>query len=585
NPLGRWGFESYTDEDEAADALTELERWMGIHSHTSIFVDKPRWLFIETAQESEGRHLLYIVDFSGLKMPLIQQTNEITVTYDVPDGMKLTSAVKFDPWNTDVTLAPIKKGNLIYEMKFSIERFTVIELTLAPEEKTQDKPIGTLVFADSLREEAAVSGLAFVLGKMRDPSLPEPWRYGVWTNVIDSGLNPERYAYGHMMTSEHMGLLLQTAACMGDKKAFEESLMFLRNLMFSQDYHVVNWAMNPVKKLPVLQQDVEGEPWRNGNAPLDDFRIVKGLLQGANTFGNVEAETLAGEILRGLYWTSVTDRDRDDEKDFPEYAGGLIGYAWNWEGTDDDSLSPHSRATGIGELDIDLIPIDYQDLEAIGKAVEIYPLWSTVFVSSLKLLLDAEIAIGGKPSGLFWNGLDNEKMQFTGDFENPDNNKGMNLKVIQILWTAISLAQATESQSDILDIEMKKASLEAAGRTLHFFKTFYGVYGRIPEYLTPEGLDVPDCTPTVSGCLEKELDNLFEGEARIYTLAARLALILSDGEFASKLIEDKILTDRIADPSHPFYGQIGVSTANENDAEAWNVLESVLTICQEASFK
>ena len=77
-----------------------------------------------------------------------------------------------------------------------------------------------------------------------------------------------------------------------------------------------------------------------------------------------------------------------------------------------------------------------------------------------------------------------------------------------------------------------------------------------------------------------EMENIVAGEARIYALLARLALWLGDSEFAVELIEDKILTDRITDPDDPRHGLIGGSTAGEGNAEAWNVLESLLTICR-----
>jgi hypothetical protein len=77
-------------------------------------------------------------------------------------------------------------------------------------------------------------------------------------------------------------------------------------------------------------------------------------------------------------------------------------------------------------------------------------------------------------------------------------------------------------------------------------------------------------------------ENLINGEARIYAQIARLALLLDDHTFASKVITEKILTDRISDKNDPRYGQIGVSTASLNDAEAWNILESTLTLCLEA---
>lgn len=78
-------------------------------------------------------------------------------------------------------------------------------------------------------------------------------------------------------------------------------------------------------------------------------------------------------------------------------------------------------------------------------------------------------------------------------------------------------------------------------------------------------------------------ENLIAGEARIYALLARLSLLLDDPSFAQTLIDQKIMTDRITDTNDPRYGLIGASTTGEGNAEAWNVLESVLTLCLEAS--
>ncbi len=43
------------------------------------------------------------------------------------------------------------------------------------------------------------------------------------------------------------------------------------------------------------------------------------------------------------------------------------------------------------------------------------------------------------------------------------------------------------------------------------------------------------------------------------------------------------MTDRITDTNDPRYGLIGASTTGEDNAEAWNVLESVLTLCLETA--
>lgn len=586
--LARDTFEAWGDQDSAADAMTLVERIIRIHVPEDLFLDEPRWVHVESGQLSDTLEVLYIVNFTGFLQPLIEKPQDLELLYRPPEGMAVDEALVkvHSPGDGDgkdgLTIEPLTGDDLV-RIRLTVDQFAIVELALRKEDPVSPATYGGPVFTDPVREEAARSGLDFVLDQMRDPTLPEPWNFGVWTNLKDSSANPERYAYGHLMTSEHLGLLLRTAACMGDKDAWKETYRFVDELALSRAFRVIDWAMDPNHRAPIVQQDDVGEPWRNGNAPLDDFRIVHGLLAGSDQLERPEGAILARRVLKGLYWTSVTDRDRDDTVDFPEYAGGLIGYAWNWEGTDDPTLSPPSTATGNGELDVEIIPVDYQDLGIIARAAGSDPRWQPVLVSATDLLLDAEILESSQPTGLFWNGLEGPAKGWIGDFENPDTVQGKHLKTIQELWTALHLARVSQVPVGLLDAERRQKAGQAALRSLDFFKKFHGAQKRIPEYLTVKGADVPDClTGPVPDCLSSETANLVNGEARIYALAARLALELGDPAFAAELVEGHILTDRAGDKSDPLYGQIGVSSTNVGDAEAWNTLESVLTLCLEA---
>jgi len=193
------------------------------------------------------------------------------------------------------------------------------------------------------------------------------------------------------------------------------------------------------------------------------------------------------------------------------------------------------------------------------------------------MMLDSEIP--GSP-GLFYNGL-KEGTTWTGDFEFPGERQGNNLKVIQELWTALHLARISQTDHYVLDQSRRVAAGAAAQRSLAFFKNFYNSNGqRVPEYMTFQGTDVPD--GNTGNNLIVGTENLINGEARIYSQLARLALLFGDDAFAADVIEDKILTDRVTDTASDLYGFIGASTASSNDAEAFNVLESLLTLCLEA---
>lgn len=583
--LARESFDAFSDPDQAAHALSEVERVVRIHVEDAVIIEEPRWLHVEISRPRPDRMVLYLVHFGGLKQPIVQEVQDVRIILKAPEGKRVLAVQAF---STDeaakvgpLDIKEVAQG--YYEFTAKVDVFSVFDVSIGPEEVVGPEPYEGPRFKDSLREEAAFSGLRFVLEKMRDHTLPQPWRYGVWTNLLDVDAPTDVYAYGHKVTSETMGLMLEVSACLKDAQAYNEALTYVRDLMVSPLYAVVNWAMDPKLGRPVLQQDEPSAPWRNGNAPIDDLRVVRALIKGASQVQSEESLAIAKKILRGLYWTSVTDRDRDQYRDFADYEGGLIAYAWNWEEVSDESLVPPALATGLGETDVDIIPLSYQDLEALAMATRLDPRWREVLAAATRFVLDSEVKVDGQPTGLFWNGLVRETREFIGDFEYPETSRGKNLKVIQVLWTALHLAMLASIRPEAVDGDTLQAAEAAAQRSLHFFKAFYAAEGRVPEYLTPSGRDVPACVEgQPEGCLIPELENLWYGEARIYALLARLALALGDHEFASELIERHILADRVDDPMDPSYGQIGVSTSGAGDAEAWNVLESVLTLCLEA---
>ncbi|MCK5728323.1 MAG: hypothetical protein KAH08_03790, partial [Methylococcales bacterium] len=254
-----------------------------------------------------------------------------------------------------------------------------------------------------------------------------------------------------------------------------------------------------------------------------------------------------------------------------------------WQGTNNPQSTPIAIATGLGILAIDPIPIDYNDLYMLGEATKMNPRWRPLLESATDLLLDSQVPF---VSGLFYNGYQ-EDGTWTGDFENRDTNEGNHLKTIQTLWIALHLARASQFDATLLDEQRRSSAQIAAKKSLDFFKDFYTKKKRVPEYLTVAGLEVKDCVTTnvPDNCLTPVIDNSKTGEVRIYALLARLALLFDDKAFAHQLINDQILTDRISDPKHPRYGQIGISTASEGDADAWSTLESVLTLCLESSTK
>ena len=382
----------------------------------------------------------------------------------------------------------------------------------------------------------------FVKKKLRSPA------GGVYTNYKDQQ-DPSDidlvYPYGHHQTAEHLGLMLWVSAAMADHAAFERSYQFLASKMVSPRQDVVNWAVHKTTGAPMLQREDKTSPWLNSNAPLDDFRVVKGLIAGWTLWRDERYRAMALRIGNGLYATSVSGRE-----DFPAYKDGLVAYAYNWP-----------ELIGTGLTDVEVIPIDYADLWTMRWLAGHDPRWDKVITASIKLMENAQILTGAQAGagaafypGQFFNSYLQETRKLSGDFEYRDTAAGQKVKSIQSLWIAIHLARAGRTR--------------AAAAALSFYRDYYTRWGRIDEYINYAG------TPCTETFFDATLRN---GEVRIYAQAARLAYYLGDRTFGDKMVQ-RVLRDQDLNAGSATYGSIGLTTAGAGDAEAWNTLESLLAL-------
>ena len=560
----------------------QVEQIVRIHTPDRIIADEVgEGIHITLSEASATEQHAFVLNYSGLQKPAVLRPTRVPFHYRVPEGFRVTGAQIKMPGSASLSgpLAVARSGESTWVVEPLVDQFAIVTFQLAPAAPGNPPAPPALQFATQERQDAVTAALNFVVNQMRHTVAPPPYEYGVHTNLIDNNQSTTVYTGGHHVTDEHMGLFLRVTALLQNQGRYDEALQFVREVLYSKGNHVLAWSMHKDKLKPFLQPDLLNniDVWMAANAPLDDLRAVRGFFDGAAAFGQADTRQLAHRVLDGIYWTSVTDRLRGQPVARPQYPGGIIGFSWDWEDQDDNTLTPAAVATGLGRLGTDLIPVDYQDLGTLAIGARENPLLRSVVASAVDLMLGAEIP--GVP-GLFYNGLD-ANSQWTGDFEFQGERQGNNLKVIQELWIALHLARVSKADAYVLDATRRQAAGDAALRSFNFFKTFYNANGqRVPEYLTFAGTDVPD--GNTGNNLVRGVENLFGGEARIYSQLARLALLLDDDAFAASVIEDKILTDRITDPGDPRFGLIGASTAGANDAEAFNVLEALLTLCLEA---
>jgi hypothetical protein len=369
----------------------------------------------------------------------------------------------------------------------------------------------------------------FVKKRMRNPD------GGVFTNYLDTGFEDEVYVYGHNVTSEHMGLMLLVSAAMDARTAFEESYRYVSGRMISARKRLVFWAIDKRTGRPLADTEADLPYY---NSPLDDFRVVNGLIAGFEHWGDDRYLALATSIGAALFEHSV-----DHARQFRRYEAGLVTNGYTW-----------SETTGEGMLQADIAPINYADLWTMRWLASHDARWLPVIESAASLMEASQIP----KSGQFYNTYYPDG-RFAGDWEyqpsevDEDAPPARKVKTIQSLWTAIHLAR----------IGRKAAPTKA----LTFYKTQYEKTGRIAEYYNYDGTEPKESYFN---------DTLRQGEARIYAQLTRLAYYLGDRAFADRLVKEKLEPDQVNDARSPLDGYIGKSTAEVGDADAFNVLESIL---------
>ncbi|NNE06964.1 MAG: hypothetical protein HKN20_00245, partial [Gemmatimonadetes bacterium] len=551
------------------------------HVDPVVRVEQDRvYLEIIRRVEGENRQSVALVDLIGVQRPVAPPDRLLTVHFRPPaDARRITAHVS-GPGRDDRRI-PVERGGSGGSrdefVSLSVRATPFAFVTFRWETAVSDPPVLSSRRGEvpSWLAEPIESAMTFVKESMRNASLPEPWRFGVHTNLAHyAKREDDTYVYGDYVTTEHMGLALRAAALTGDHALFAESERFVREVMCSRVFGVLNWATDENARAPHTEEADIGRI--QANAPFDDLRIVRGLHEGAEAFGDPAADAFADRVARALYETSVVNVPVEG------VPRALIAYAFDFLELGADSTDVASRS-GFGFRNGDPAPGSYQDLHTIGGMARRDPRWRRVLRDATDFLLAAEIGT----SGLFWGGWSTRENSWIGDFEYRDDPRGLHLKTIQVVWMAIHLAEAAHAHSDLIGPARTGEAVFAAQRTLRFFQDYYETHGRVPEYLTVGGSAVEDC-PEGEGsrngsslglpCLRAGEENLTDGDARIDALLARLALVLEERRWAARIARERILPDRVTDREDPRYGLIGKRSVDPDDAAAWNVLESIITL-------
>ncbi len=394
--------------------------------------------------------------------------------------------------------------------------------------------------SSALQNSAIQNAFNFIKEKMRNSE------GGVYSNYKDSNDPDPVYLYGHNVTSEQMGLMLWVSAALLDHAAFEKSFQYVKSKMISPKTNLVYWAIDKTTGKAYGGTDKDNPYY---NSPLDDLRVIKGLISGYMRWK--DGRYLETALLLG---DGMLDNCISEPQDFPAFPGGLVTTGCGWLETQDYAF-----------LQTSLVPVNYADLWTMKWLAKHEPDWTRVIAGTVKLMEASMI-----PSSFqFYNSYFPNTDSYSGDWEYQEVEVGFEspaatkIKTIQSLWTAIHLARIGHRA--------------AAQKALDFYINAYSRDGFVSEYYNYDGSEATE------EYFNQESSK--QGEARIYALIVRLAYYLGNRAFGDKLAAEKILTDQNNTPDDPLFGFIGVSSTEPGDADAWNTLESILglTILQDVT--
>lgn len=582
---------------EQETIIDALERIIRVHvPETFILVNGAQDIHVEQSNPENDQQYLYLLNNNGMRGDTSATVSPQYVEFHfrAPPGKVIVSASVSSPSSIGVAsqgaLELTEVGNMGWiRAVVQVEHFSLVTFKFGPAPAASVFASRTL-WSNSELEAAAELATDFILNKMRDPQASQPFNLGVFTNYIDATEETPLYAYGHHVTSEHMGLFLLSMSCLGRRSAWEEGKRYVKEIMVSPLYKLINWAVDKTSQAPFTSED-EGT-WFSSTSNLDDFRTILGLLEGGAQWADAEATAIGEAALNSILWTSVSSQYRlQDDLWGTMYPGGVVGISWDWAEVEDSTRTPPAVSTGWGNVWFGHIAVNYQDIKMLGEAAHRNPRFLPVIASSLQLMLDAEIP---GQSGLFYNNLGFSYAEptvefWSGDWEYWNEQPGNFLKTIQELWTGIHLANAAKLPDAFLESAKRTEALQAAQRCYARFKAYYLANAYIiPEYLDYSGVAVPPCVDNgepepIPQCLIQPDDNSPVGEPRIYALLVRLGHLLGseDPDFLSQILIDKILPDRVISNADPRYGMIGLSALGDRplDSDAWNSLEPILTMC------
>ncbi len=128
-------FASVSDPVKANQGLSTVEQLVRTYIQDDLIVNAADGVHVEIGKASKTQHYLYVINYSGLQIPLVASPQNVGIDYRAPAGFRVTSAVAATPDTNGQSgsLSVQKKANQFYSLNLIVDQFALIALTLVPE--------------------------------------------------------------------------------------------------------------------------------------------------------------------------------------------------------------------------------------------------------------------------------------------------------------------------------------------------------------------------------------------------------------------------------------------------------------------
>jgi endo-1,4-beta-D-glucanase Y len=228
----------------------------------------------------------------------------------------------------------------------------------------------------------------FIIEKAMSP------KNGIWSNLHDEGDSDPSAGIDHDIISESMGLWIYYAALARDREFFDTAATFIKEHLQTPN-GLLYWR---------LFDDLSVDD--SSNASIDDLRVIKGLMIGADCWADDQARELAISIADGMKGCNIVE--------------GKLSQAGSWDNNN-------------CYVDEDVI-FSYADIGAMKLLVHEDPTWQEVIDSTIAIMISDNASFA---SGLHQFGYDTDTESY---INYPNGSSTVNM--INEVWTAIALAEA-----------------------------------------------------------------------------------------------------------------------------------------------